>query len=168
MAQKAEVQYVNQFYVFGSEVPGQRKTGVKLPELHIPRPRRIYVDPIALLGTVAAAVMLCLLIVGVFRLRDARTEYTRARERLTELERANAQLSHTYHTGFDLESVRTMASSQGMVDSAEAERFTAFVILPKRPKPQTAWDNFLWRLSWLFSRSEDYQLADWNIAPSVP
>lgn len=168
MAPKTEIQYVNRFYIFGSEVPKQKKSGIKLPELHLPKPRKIYVDPAALCGMVAAVVMLCLLMVGVFRLRDARAEYSRAKAQLMELERENAQLGHTYHTGFDADEVRTLADSQGMVNADEAERFTAFVIVPQRPEKRTAWDDFLWRLSWLFSRSEDYDLADWNIEPSVP
>lgn len=55
-----------------------------------------------------------------------------------------------------------------MVRSDEAERFTAFVIVPDRPREKTAWENFLWRLSWLFSRSEDYDLAQWNTEPVAP
>lgn len=172
MAQKAEIQYVSRFYVFGSEVPNaapkQKKSGVKLPQLHLEKLRKVYIDPIALCGVVAAVVMLCLLVAGVIHLRDTRAEYDRMKTQLTDLKRVNAQLNHTYHTAYSLDEVRTLADSQGMVDGNEAERFTAFVIVPERPKERTAWENFLWQLSWLFSRSEDYDLAQWNTEPSAP
>lgn len=172
MAQKAEIEYVNRYYLFGSEVPNElpkkKKSGKKLPQLHLQKLRKVYIDPVALLGVVGAVVMLCLLMVGVVHLRDTRAEYDRMKAQLTELKRENAQLSHTYHTGYDVEEVRTLADSQGMVRTDEAERFTAFVQLPQRPKERSAWDDFLWSLSWLFSRSEDYALADWNIAAAEP
>lgn len=172
MAQKAEIQYVSRFYVFGSEVPNaapkEKKNGVKLPQLHLERPRKVYIDPIALCGVVAAVVMLCLLVAGMVHLRDTRAEYDRMKAHLVELKLENAQLNHTYHTSFTVDEVRDLAESQGVVRSDEAERFTAFVIVPDRPREKTAWENFLWRLSWLFSRSEDYDLAQWNTEPVAP
>ena len=93
---------------------------------------------------------------------------TRMTAGLVELKLENAQLNHTYHTSFTVDEVRDLAESQGMVRSDEAERFTAFVIVPDRPREKTAWENFLWRLSWLFSRSEDYDLAQWNTEPVAP
>ena len=38
-----------------------------------------------------------------------------------------------------------------MVDAEQADRFTVFFTLPKEEKKPTAWDDFIWLLSGLFS-----------------
>ena len=63
MARKPEIQYVGQFYVYGSEAV---KAAPRFrPQFSLPKPRlelekieKIYVDPVALIGLVVAAVML--------------------------------------------------------------------------------------------------------------
>ena len=74
MAQKAEIQYVGQFYIYGSEAPQPKpqpkKPKLKRPKLHLERLQLIYVDPVAVCGVLMAIVMLSLLIVGAYRLRD--------------------------------------------------------------------------------------------------
>ena len=61
MARKAEIQYVDQFYLFGSEAPKQapapKKGKFKVPEHYLERFQKISVDPVALGGLIAAAVM---------------------------------------------------------------------------------------------------------------
>lgn len=155
MAQKTEIQYVGQFYVYGSEAPKQepkpKKPRVKLPELHLERLQKVYIDPIALCGVVIALVMLGLLITGAYHLRDTRAAYDEIKTQLSDLKRENAQLSHTYHTSYDLEDIRNRADRIGMVEADEAECFTVFFSLPKEEKKPTAWDDFLWLLSVLFS-----------------
>ena len=155
MAQKPEIQYVGQFYVFGSEAPKQqtkpKKPKVRLPELHLERFQKIYINPVALCGVVVALVLLGFLISGAFHLRDTRAAYDQIKTQLTDLKRENAQLYHTYHTSYDLEDIRVQAEKIGMVDGEEAERFTVFFSVPQEEKQYTAWDDFLWLLSGLFS-----------------
>lgn len=155
MAQKPEIQYVGQFYVFGSEVPQPKpqpkKAKIKRPAIHLERLQKIYVDPLAVCGVLAAIVMLSLLIVGAFHLRDTRAAYDRMKAQLTEVKRENAKLSHTYHTSYDLEEIRQQAEKQGMVDAEKADCFTVFFDLPKEVKKPSAWDDFVWLLSGLFS-----------------
>ena len=68
-----------------------------------------------------------------------------------ELKRENAQLSHTYHTSYNLDDIRNKAERIGMVEAENAECFTVFFSLPKEEEEPTAWDDFLWLLSGLFS-----------------
>ena len=60
MAQKAEIQYVREFYVFGSEAPQPKqkpeKPKLKRPEVHLERLQQIYIDPLAVCGMVMAVV----------------------------------------------------------------------------------------------------------------
>ena len=155
MAQKPEIQYVGQFYVFGSEAPQPKprpqKAKIKRPVIHLERLQKIYVDPLAVCGVLAAIVMLSLLIVGAFHLRDTRAAYDQMKAQLTDIKRENAKLNHTYHTSYDLEDIRQKAEKMGMVDAENADRFTVFFALPKEEKKPSAWDDFVWFLSGLFS-----------------
>ena len=155
MAQKTEIQYVGQFYVFGSEAPQPKpqpkKAKVKRPELHLERLQKVYVDPVALCGVLIAVVMLSFLIAGAYHLRDTRAAYDQMKTQLTDLKRENAKLSHTYHTSYDLEQIPEQAEKIGMVDASEAEGFTVFFDLPKEEKKNSAWDDFIWLLSGMFS-----------------
>lgn len=155
MAQKTEIQYVGQFYVYGSEAPKpetkQKKPRVKRPELHLERFQKIYINPVALLGVVVALVLLGLLITGAYHLRDTRVAYDKMKTKLTDLKIENAQLYHSYHTSYDLEEIRAQAEKIGMVDREKAECFTVFFSVPEPKKQNTAWDDFVWLLSGLFS-----------------
>lgn len=163
MARKAEIQYVDQFYLFGSEAPkpapAPKKEKFKVPEHYWEKFQKISIDPVALGGLIAAAVMLCLLVAGGLHLMDTRTEYDQMKTQLSELKRENAQLSHTYHTRYDLKDIQTQAEDQGMIPKEEADGFTVFFSIPEPPKERTKWDDFKWFLSWLFSDSEDYVVA---------
>ena len=158
MAQKAEIQYVGQFYVFGSEAPQPKpkpqKAKAKRRGMHLERLQKIYIDPVAVCGMIAAVVMLSLLIVGAYHLRDTRAAYDEMKSHLTEVKRKNATLEHTYRTSYDLEQIRQQAEKIGMVDGENGERFTVFFSLPKEEKEPTAWDDFIWLLSGLFSEPE--------------
>ena len=155
MAQKAEIQYVGQFYVFGSEAPQPKskpqKPKAKRRVIHLERLQKIYIDPVAVCGMIAAVVMLSLLIVGAYHLRDTRAAYDEMKAQLIEVKRKNATLEHTYRTSYDLEQIRQQAEKIGMVEGEEAERFTIFFSLPKEEKEPSAWDDFVWLLSGLFS-----------------
>lgn len=155
MAQKTKIQYVGQFYVYGSEAPQPqsqpKKTRSKRPELHLERFQKVYIDPVALCGVLIAIVMLSVLIAGAYHLRDTRAAYDQMKTQLSDLKRENARLSHTYRTSYDLEDIREQAKKIGMVDAEEADRFTVFFSVPKEEKNPTAWDEFVWLLSGLFS-----------------
>lgn len=158
MAQKTEVQYIDRFYVFGSEAPKTApkppKPQVKKPAVKLDRPQKVYIDPIALGGMVVAVVMLCLLVAGGIHLSDTRAEYDRAKAQLVALKRQNAQLEHTYHTSYDPEEIRQQAVSQGMIPAEEAERFTAVFYVPQAPEEPTAWERFWYSFAEMFSGTE--------------
>ena len=155
MAEKTEIQYVGQFYVFGSEAPQPKtqpkKPKAKCPERHLSRLQKVYVDPVALCGVLTAVVMLCILIAGAYHLRDTRAAYDRMKAQLVELKRDNIKLNHEYHTSYDLEEIRAQAEKTGMVDAEKAERFTVFFSVPKEAEKSSSWDDFVWLISGLFS-----------------
>ena len=71
MVRKPDIQYVQEFYVHGSEArvielkPRRRVIRTILPKFAPDKSIRIGVDPVALCGIVVAAVMLILLAVGI-------------------------------------------------------------------------------------------------------
>ena len=153
MDQKPEIQYVGQFYVYGSEVQAEKKKQQKKNQLpKIPKPTRehyIYIDPAAVCGIAVAAVMLVVLIVGAFQLRGAMNEYNRQSEVLSSVRRENARLEHQYRTGLDIDAVRDRAESLGMVEAAEAEHTSLRVTVPERAKEESLWDRVMWHLKGL-------------------
>lgn len=74
------------------------------------------------------------LLAGGLHLRDTRAEYDQVKAQLTQLKRENAQLSHTYHTRYDLADIQTQAEAQGMIPEEEADSFTVFFSIPEPPK----------------------------------
>jgi hypothetical protein len=78
MVRKPDIQYVQEFYVHGSEArvielkPRRRVIRTILPKVAPDKSIRIGVDPVALCGIVVAAVMLILMLVGTVQYVNAR------------------------------------------------------------------------------------------------
>lgn len=158
MAQKPQIQYVGQFYVYGSEAQQPqvkpKKPKTTLPKLRLERLQKIYVDPVAVLGLTAAAVMLVVLIFGAFQLHRSLQEYKAMEAVVSELKHENADLSHSYHTGYDLDEVRIAAENMGLVEVSEVEQFTIPVSVPERQPEPTRWDEFVWLMKGLFANAK--------------
>ena len=158
MDQKPVIQYVGQFYVYGSEAKVSKKKAEEkrtlLPKLRSAREHRVYVDPVAMGGIVLAVVLLAALIVGAFQLGACMKAYNAASDTLTEVKRENAKLEHAYRTGLNLESIRTRAEELGLVDESQLEKVQITVTVPEAKKEPSAWENFLWFLSGLLGDSE--------------
>lgn len=158
MAQKPRIQYVGEFFLYGSEAPKAdpkpKKTLPKRPTLHLERIQKIYIDPLALGCVLVAVIMMAVLLLGAFHMKELREQYDAAQEQLMELKRENASLSHSYHTQYDLEEIRESAEKMGMIDAAEADRFTVRFSVPVPEEEPSAWDEFLWLLSGLFSNAK--------------
>ena len=154
MDQKPEIQYVGQFYVYGSEVQAEKKKQQKkknrLPR--IPKPARehyIYIDPAAVCGIVVACFMLVVLVVGAFQLRAAMNEYNRQSEILSSIRRENARLEHQYRTSLDMDAVQKRAEDLGLVDASEVEHTSVRVIVPVQAREESMWDRIKWHLKGL-------------------
>ena len=83
MDQKPVIQYVGQFYVYGSEVKAPKKkqqsAKVFLPKKpKTGKERRIYVDPVAMGGIVLAVAVLVALVVGAVQLTASMNQTIRS------------------------------------------------------------------------------------------
>ena len=169
MDQKPVIQYVGQFYVYGSEVQARKKKEKKSLLPRAPRAevqRCVYVDPVAVCGIAVALLMLVVLAVGAFQLRAAMQQYNAQSEQLSAIKRENARLEHLYRTSLDLEAVQAQAEKLGMVPAEELEHRELVVTVGQTPEEPTAWENFLWFVKGLLngvdeSRAEVF--TDWEI-----
>ena len=91
MVQKPEIQYIGQFYVYGSEAreaalaQSQRKSRYLLPEIRPRQEQRIYVDPVALCALVVAVMMLAALALGAVQISESWREYDAMEQYLMDL-----------------------------------------------------------------------------------
>ena len=169
MDQKPVIQYVGQFYVYGSEVQARKKKEKKSLLPRAPRAevqRCVYVDPVAVCGIAVAVLMLVVLAVGAFQLRAAMQQYNAQSEQLSAIKRENARLEHLYRTSLNLEAVQAQAEKLGMVPAEELEHIELVVTVGQAPEEPTAWENFLWFVKGLLngvdeSRAEVF--TDWEI-----
>ena len=169
MDQKPVIQYVGQFYVYGSEVQARKKKEKKSLLPRAPRAevqRCVYVDPVAVCGIAVALLMLVVLAVGAFQLRAAMQQYNAQSEQLSAIKRENARLEHLYRTSLNLEAVQAQAEKLGMVPAADLEHREIFVSVGRTPEEPTAWENFLWFVKGLLNGVDESKaevFTDWEI-----
>ena len=157
MDQKPVIQYVGQFYVYGSEVKVKNRNEPKrplLPSVKTTRERKVYIDPVAVGGIALAVCILVALVVGGIRLSACMTGYNAAEETLSELKRENARLEHAYRTSLNLETVKKRAEELGMIPQTEAAQASIRVTVPEHKGEPSAWENVVWFISGLLAPTE--------------
>ncbi len=157
MVRKPDIQYVGQFYTYGSEArqPAPQVT----PEVHPSRlpnaqPKekiKVYVDPVALCALVVAVAMLVLMAVSAQMVSRAYEEYQNMEGYVLELQDNNARLNHEYHNGYDLDYVEQTALALGMVPMDTVQTFQIQTAIPESEPEPTLWENIQWFLDGLFA-----------------
>lgn len=157
MAAKPEIQYVGQFYIYGSEAkklepkrPERKKTAV-LEQPKTEQTRVISVDPVALIGLVVAVAMLICLAVCAAQIGDTWREYDAVSNYLTQLMMENASLKHEYVNSFDLAEVEAAAQALGMIPATEANTIILPVHVPTAEPEPTFWEDLVWFAQGLFA-----------------
>lgn len=157
MVRKPDIQYVQEFYVHGSEArvielkPRRRVIRTILPKFAPDKSIRIGVDPVALCGIVVAAVMLILMLVGTVQYVNARNEYQAMSNQVIELQNENVMLRQQYRSSYDLDQVAHMANSLGMIPVEEAQVMYINPVVPVREPEPTVWENIRWFMDGLFA-----------------
>lgn len=156
MIQKPKIQYVGQFYVHGSEARAleleeqKKQPKTKLPLAKLETIEKIYVDPVALAGIAVAVVMLVVMILGAVQLQNDWMEYQRMADYVTDLKTENAQLTHIYRGGYNLEDIEMKALAMGLVPKSELKTIAITVTVPEA-QPVLTWDQKIvraWRELW--------------------
>ncbi len=157
MVKKPDIQYVDTFYVHGSEArvlelkPRKRTIKTVLP-LSIPdKTIKIGVDPIVLGGIVVALAMLVLLLVGTVQYVQVCGEYQAMMDYVVTVQNENVELKKTYTEGYDLAEIEAAALALGMVPAAEAEVIKVQVTVPRREPEMTFWEEMRWLCEGLFA-----------------
>ncbi len=157
MVQKPDIQYVTQFYSYGSEAkvlelkPAVKKKKFTLPKALPDMKIRIAVDPVAWAGILIAVVMVVLMAVSVQSYLDVCAEYEAMSDYVIELQNFNVEKQLEYATMYDLEDVKEKALALGMIPMEEAEIITISPVIPEPQPEETWWENISWFMKGLFA-----------------
>ena len=157
MAQRASVQYVR-FYTDGTAarkpeyvVPEKKKMSV-LPKPKKVKRRKVYVDPVAILGVVVAVCMLIVMAVGIDQLQQARHDAVIMELYVDQLTRENEMLTEQYAGSYDLNMVEQTAIALGMVPREDVPHSTIEVTVPVEVVEEpTVWETIGTLLTNLFA-----------------
>ena len=157
MAAKPEIQYVGQFYVYGSEARKlepkrqERKKNTILERPKAEQTRVISVDPVALIGLVVAAAMLICLAVCAMQIGETWQEYEAVNDYMAQLMMENSSLKHQYVNSYDLAEVEAAAIALGMIPATEAQTIILPVNIPVAESEPTFWEDLVWFAQGLFA-----------------
>ncbi|MBO5837788.1 MAG: hypothetical protein J6Q92_07875 [Oscillospiraceae bacterium] len=154
MAKHPSVQYV-QFYTAGSAAC-KVATVEQMPTAKLPRVKKrkhitLYIDPVATAGIVMATVMLVLMLVGVFQLRQAKQEVAMLESQVQTLWQEQRQLYATYEESYDIADVEKTALALGMVPKDQVKQITMKVPPVESEKDPNTWEKIYTFLTGLFA-----------------
>ena len=155
MAMKPEIQYVERFYVYGSEVAAEKLQEQQAAEQARKQQKqlqvhKIYVDLGALIWTCAAIVLLAAMVFSGLRLNRMWNEKEAMASYVSGLQLENSNLQHNYRISYDLEEIAVQAEELGLVPESEAEVRYIRVSLPEPEEKWTFWGNLRWFFEGLF------------------
>ena len=157
MNQKPKIQYIGQFYVYGSEARAlEQKNQVRKPRTTLPveklqKIQKIYVDPVALMAIAVSVFMLVSMIIGVQQLRTDWAEYQVVAEHVHTLRESNHAKTEQVREAYNRADVRAKAEAMGMIPRAEAERMSVTVTAPEITPEPTWWENMIWFVEGMFA-----------------
>jgi len=156
-SRKPDIQYITEFYVHGSEArvlelkPRRKRTKTVLPKTAPQQKIRLGVDPVAICGIVMAAVMLVVMVVGVFQYLEVCDDYRLMKDHVISLQNENIRLTQEYQAGYELEDVRIKAVGLGMIPKEQAEVVTIHPVIPEIEPEPTLWEDICWYFGQFFA-----------------
>ena len=157
MVKKPDIQYVTQFYSYGSEAkvlelkPVQKKHKFVLPKAFPQHKIALRVDMAAWAGIVVAIAMVILMAVGVNSYLKACAEYEVMTDYVIGLQNTNVEKQQEYVKMYDLADVEEKALALGMIPMEEVEVFTFTPVYPEPEAEPGRWENITWFLKGLFA-----------------
>ena len=156
MVKKPEIQYIDKFYVYGSEakvleLKPKRKIKTILP-LSVPdKTIKIPVDPVAIGGIVVAVALLVALLIGCVQYVQVYRQYRTMMDHVVAEQNMNVELREDYRSQIDLVEIRDKALALGMIPVENAQVITIRAELPQREPEPTLWEDFVWLCKGLFA-----------------
>jgi len=157
MAYKPDIQYITQFYSYGSEAkvlelkPAKAKKKTALPKAVPQQKICIQVDLVAWIAVILAVALVALMAVGVNNYVSARNAYEVMTDHVIELQNFNVQKQQEYVQMYDLADVEEKALALGMIPVEDAKVVFISPVLPE-PQPEAPWwEDISWFLKGLFA-----------------
>ena len=157
MARKPDIQYIDKFYVHGSEArvlelkPQKRKAKTVLPDAYPVKEKVIHVDLLSMCAIAVAVTMIALMVMGCFQLKAAYERSAAMSHYVIALQNQNLDLTKTYYNGFDLEDIEQKALSLGMIPKEDALVLKISGTIPEEAPAPTMWENIKWFMEGLLA-----------------
>ena len=156
MVKKPEIQYIDKFYVHGSEarvleLKPKRRIKTVLPLFAPDNTIKIAVDPVAIGGIVVALALLVALVIGSVQYVQTYRQYRAMMDYVVTEQNLNVELRETYESQIDLVAIREQALALGMIPREEVPVITIKTELPQREPEMTYWEDFVWLCKGLFA-----------------
>ena len=157
MARKPDIQYIDKFYVHGSEArvlelkTQKKKTKTVLPRFAPQKETVVRVDALSLCAIAVAVTMIVLMVVGAFQLKASYERYEAMSNYVISLQNENVKLSEKYYAGFDPVDIHWKATALGMIPMENAKTMTISVTIPEEEPVPTMWEDMVWFLKGLLA-----------------
>ena len=157
MVRKPDIQYVDKFYVHGSEArvlelkPQKKKTKTVLPRFYPTKETVVRVDALSLCAVAVAVTLVVLMVVGCFRMKAAYGRYEVMNDYVISLQNENVKLQEAYYAGFDPVDIGWKARALGMIPAEEAQTMTISGAIPQKEPAPTMWEDMIWFLKGLLA-----------------
>ena len=155
MTQRRPIEYV-QFYTVGTAA---KKVEVAKPKLAEPvflppivhKRKKVYVDPVPVLGMLVAVCMLFTMLIGVNHLRQVRQDTEAMEQYVLHLQQVNDEKQELYHNSYSLEEIEKTAIALGMVPADQVLHQIIDVSEPSAQEEPSLFDSVGTFLSGLFA-----------------
>lgn len=157
MVRKPDIQYIDKFYVHGSEArvlelkTQKKKTKTVLPSIYPQKETVVRVDALSLCAIAVAVTMIVLMVVGCFQLKASYERYEVMSNYVITLQNENVKLSEKYYAGFDPVDVHWKATALGMIPMENVKTMTISVTIPQEEPAPTLWEDVVWFLKGLLA-----------------
>ena len=157
MVRKPDIQYIDKFYVHGSEARVlelktlKKKAKTVLPSFYPQKETVIRVDALSLCAIAVAVAMAVLMVVGCFQLKASYDRYEVMSDYVISLQNENVKLSQRYYAGFDPVDIGWKAHALGMIPMEEAKTVAFSVTIPEEEPAPTFWEDMVWFLKGLLA-----------------
>ena len=156
MALQREIQYINA-YVAGTTAlkadpaPVRRKKTVRLPKVRKERKLVIAVDPVAIAGIAVSLVLAVSLLISCVNLFQTASDAAAMENYVQSLQQENDALRTQYEEEVNLDEIRELAGSIGMVPVSQVPVISIDVPQPQVEQVPTLWDTIWDFVSGLFA-----------------
>ena len=157
MVRKPDIQYVTQFYSYGSEAkvlelkPVAKKHKFTLPKVIPQNKIAVHVDVAACAGIAVAIVMVVLMALRVSSYLKTCAQFNLMTDYVISLQNKNVEKQQEYVKLYDLEDIQEKAVAMGMIPREEAEVITIHPVYPEPEMEEPWWTEIAWFLKGLFA-----------------